>query len=82
MREHELTAYGSVTVDDDGSFTYTRDPGWAVVPVGEIDDSFAIIAYTARNQWAVAVVPVGGATISRPSIAEVVDSAPNSLQDA
>ena len=22
-----LTAYGSVTVDDDGSFTYTRDPG-------------------------------------------------------
>jgi hypothetical protein len=77
-----LTAYGSVTVDDDGSFTYTRDPGWAVVPVGEIDDSFAIIAYTARNQWAVAVVPVGGATMPSPSIAEVVNSAPNSLQDA
>jgi hypothetical protein len=77
-----LTAYGSVTVDDDGSFTYTRDPGWAVVPVGEIDDSFAIIAYTAHNQWAVAVVPVGGATMPSPSIAEIVNGAPNSLQDA
>lgn len=69
-------------VHDDGSFTYTRDPGWAAVPVREIDDSFAIIAYTAHNQWAVAVVPVGGATMPSPSIAEVVDSAPNSLQDA
>ena len=77
-----LTAYGSVTVDDDGSFTYTRDPGWAVVPVGEIDDSFAIIAYTAGNQWAVAVVPVGGATVPNPSITEIVNSASNSLQDA
>jgi hypothetical protein len=77
-----LTAYGSVMVDDDGSFTYTRDPGWAVVPVGEIDDSFAIIAYTAHNQWAVAVVAVGGATMPNPSIAEIVNCAPNSLQDA
>jgi hypothetical protein len=77
-----LTAYGSVTVDDDGSFTYTRDPAWAVVPVGEIDDSFAIIAYTACNHWAVAVVPVGGAAMPNPSIAEIVNSAPNSLQDA
>jgi hypothetical protein len=30
----------------------------------------------------VAVVPVGGATMPSPSIAEVVNSAPNSLQDA
>jgi VCBS repeat-containing protein len=77
-----LTAYGSVTIDDDGSFTYTRDPGWAVVPVGEIDDSFAIIAYTAGNQWAVALVPVGGATVPNPSISGILDSAPDSLQDA
>jgi hypothetical protein len=77
-----LTAYGSVTIDDDGSFTYTRDPGWTVVPVGEIDDSFAIIAYTAGNQWAVALVPVGGATVPNPSISGILDSAPDSLQDA
>ena len=59
-----------------------RDPGWAAVPVREIDDSFAIIAYTAGNQWAVAVVPVGGALVPNPSITEIVNSASNSLQDA
>ena len=61
-----------------GLFTITRHPGWAVVPVVEIDDSFAIIAYTAHNQWAVVVAPVGGAHAADLSIAEIVDSAPNS----
>ena len=68
------TAYGSVVVRADGSFTYTRDPRWELLPVDELDDSFTLIAYGADNQWAAVVVPVGGAALaSYPSILDVLN---------
>jgi hypothetical protein len=69
------TAYGSVLVAADGSFTYTRDPRWELLPMEELDDSFALVARGADNQWATVVVPVGGAALVRyPSILDVLDT--------
>lgn len=77
------TLFGSVEIDDDGAFTYTRDPDWADLPVDEIDDSFAVIAYTAENQWAAAVVPVGGRALTAyPPIIDLVNGLPTSADDA
>lgn len=73
---------GSVTVDEHGAFTYTRKPPGDDVPADAIDDSFAVIAYTARNEWAVAMVPVGAAALTNyPSIVDVLTSVPTSPQD-
>lgn len=67
------TAYGSVVVDADGSFTYTRDPRWELLPMEDLDDSFALVAHGADRQWAAVVVPVGGAALVRyPSIVDVL----------
>ncbi|MDP9166025.1 MAG: VCBS domain-containing protein, partial [Actinomycetota bacterium] len=68
------TAYGSVIVNEDGTFTYTRDPRWELLPADELDDSFAIVARGA-DQWAAVVVPVGGAALVRyPSILDVLNT--------
>ncbi len=73
---------GSVSVDEHGAFVYTRKPPCDDVPADAIDDSFAVIAYTARNEWAVAMVPVGAAALtSYPSIVDVLTSVPTSPQD-
>lgn len=67
------TAYGSVIVQADGYFTYTRDPRWEMLPMEDLDDSFALVAHGADHQWAAVVVPVGGAALVRyPSIVDVL----------
>ncbi|QNJ95322.1 hypothetical protein HZU40_14480 [Mycolicibacterium fluoranthenivorans] len=73
---------GSVTIDEGGVFAYTRKAPADDVPADAIDDSFAVIAYTPCNEWAVAMVPVGAAALtSYPSIVDVLTSVPTSPQD-
>jgi hypothetical protein len=81
VAEHESDRLGSVTVDDDGSFTYDGIPG------GQ-SSRLARSTIPSRHRLHRGQ-PVGRgrgagrrATVPNPSIAEIVNSASNSLQDA
>ncbi|MHA3022894.1 hypothetical protein ACXPWS_21875 [Mycobacterium sp. BMJ-28] len=70
---------GAVTVDEHGVFVYTRHAQDGEVPADATDDSFAVIAYTERNEWAAAMVPVGASALtSYPSIVDILTSVPTS----
>ncbi|MBJ7340231.1 Ig-like domain-containing protein [Mycolicibacterium sp.] len=61
-------SFGTVTIDANGNFTYTRSATWDFLDFADVDDSFFIVAYTEDNEWAAVYVPVGGrATLNPPT---------------